>query len=249
MSDITISYKGNSIATMDATGTKTLLTEGKYCEDDIEVAYVKPGGGSGLQDIIDAIIGNTQFNDFENTTYTGADLKLQVIPAINIFVQNATKITSGFNSKTTGIIDCPSVTSSSASTLSNECYASVIYLPAMSSFGSNAFINATNLMTKIVVGSAHPFINQNSSLRNSTNLKALVFHTATSAPALSESQLARLNASGIGTNSDGYIYVKTEAYTSFTTATNWSTVSSKIRKIENYPLIDAPTTWLPTEAT
>ena len=45
MSDITISYKGSSIATMDASGTKTLLTEGKYCEDDIEVAYVKPSGG------------------------------------------------------------------------------------------------------------------------------------------------------------------------------------------------------------
>ena len=44
MSDITISYKGNSIATMDASGTKTLLTSGKYCEDDIEVAYVKSGG-------------------------------------------------------------------------------------------------------------------------------------------------------------------------------------------------------------
>lgn len=48
MSDITISYKGSSIATMDATGTKTLLTEGKYCEDDIEIAYVKPSGGGGL---------------------------------------------------------------------------------------------------------------------------------------------------------------------------------------------------------
>lgn len=48
MSDITISYKGSSIATMDASGTKTLLTEGKYCEDDITLQYVKPsGGGTG----------------------------------------------------------------------------------------------------------------------------------------------------------------------------------------------------------
>ena len=45
MSDITINYKGSAIATMDASGTKTLLTDGKYCEDDIEVVYVKPGGG------------------------------------------------------------------------------------------------------------------------------------------------------------------------------------------------------------
>lgn len=46
MSDITINYKGNAIATMDASGTKKLLTDGKYCEDDIEVVYVKPGGGT-----------------------------------------------------------------------------------------------------------------------------------------------------------------------------------------------------------
>lgn len=45
MSDITINYKGSAIATMDASGTKTLLTEGKYCEDDITVDYVKPSGG------------------------------------------------------------------------------------------------------------------------------------------------------------------------------------------------------------
>ena len=45
MSDVTINYKGNAIATMDASGTKTLLTEGKLCEDDIEVVYVSPGGG------------------------------------------------------------------------------------------------------------------------------------------------------------------------------------------------------------
>ena len=42
MSDITIEYKGSTIATMDASGTKTLETEGKYCEDDITVSYTKP---------------------------------------------------------------------------------------------------------------------------------------------------------------------------------------------------------------
>ena len=45
MSDVTINYRGSSIATMNASGTKTLLTAGKYCDDDIEVVYVSPGGG------------------------------------------------------------------------------------------------------------------------------------------------------------------------------------------------------------
>lgn len=42
MSEITINYKGNSIATMDASGTKTLLTSGKYCEANLEVVYTRP---------------------------------------------------------------------------------------------------------------------------------------------------------------------------------------------------------------
>lgn len=56
MSDIAINYKGNAIATMDASGTKTLLTEGKYCEDDIEVVYVKPGGGGSNSPLVNSKI-------------------------------------------------------------------------------------------------------------------------------------------------------------------------------------------------
>lgn len=44
MADVTITYKGANIATMDATGSKTLQTAGTYCEGDIGVEYVKPGG-------------------------------------------------------------------------------------------------------------------------------------------------------------------------------------------------------------
>lgn len=82
MSDITISYKGSSIATMDATGTKTLLTEGKYCEDDIEVAYVKPSGG-GEEDIPN--LKDVIFIDYDGTVvqnYTKAEfLALEAMPA------------------------------------------------------------------------------------------------------------------------------------------------------------------------
>lgn len=45
MSDVSISYKGAEIAALDDSGTKTLLTSGKYCEGDISVAYTKPSGG------------------------------------------------------------------------------------------------------------------------------------------------------------------------------------------------------------
>lgn len=47
MADITFNYKGNTIGEISASGTHTLDTQGQYCEDDIEVVYVAPGGGGG----------------------------------------------------------------------------------------------------------------------------------------------------------------------------------------------------------
>lgn len=42
MAEVEISYKGSNIATMNASGTKTLLTEAKYMEDDVTVTYTRP---------------------------------------------------------------------------------------------------------------------------------------------------------------------------------------------------------------
>ena len=46
MADVTLTYKGSTIAEMNNSGTKTLKTSGKYCEGDIGVSYVKPEGGT-----------------------------------------------------------------------------------------------------------------------------------------------------------------------------------------------------------
>ena len=42
MPDVEISYKGSQIASMNASGVKTLLTGDSFCEDDIIVSYTKP---------------------------------------------------------------------------------------------------------------------------------------------------------------------------------------------------------------
>lgn len=41
MADITIKYKNNTIAELNESGTKTLNTNGKYCEGDITIQYSK----------------------------------------------------------------------------------------------------------------------------------------------------------------------------------------------------------------
>lgn len=65
MSDITVTFKNQTILTMDASGNKPLLTEGKYCEDDITIAYVKPSGGGGS---LEDYLANTL------TTYTNGSV-------------------------------------------------------------------------------------------------------------------------------------------------------------------------------
>ena len=51
MPDVAIKYKGSTIAEMSASGSKTLQTQGKYCEGDIAVEYAKPAGPSGTKQI------------------------------------------------------------------------------------------------------------------------------------------------------------------------------------------------------
>ena len=52
MADLIINYKSNPIVEMTESGTKTLKTAGKYCEDDISVEYAKPAGGGGSADML-----------------------------------------------------------------------------------------------------------------------------------------------------------------------------------------------------
>lgn len=81
MSDINITYKNSSIATMDASGTKTIETAGKYCEDDITIEYVRPSGGGTVSVPAKAV----NFRDYDGTitnSYSKEEfLALSAMPA------------------------------------------------------------------------------------------------------------------------------------------------------------------------
>ena len=40
MADVTVKYNGSTIAELNAEGSKTLKTSGKYCENNIDIAYI-----------------------------------------------------------------------------------------------------------------------------------------------------------------------------------------------------------------
>ena len=44
MADIDIKYKNSTIASLSGSGSKTLTTQGKYCEDNIRIDYNAPEG-------------------------------------------------------------------------------------------------------------------------------------------------------------------------------------------------------------
>lgn len=46
MSDVQITYNGLQLSTLDTSGVKTLHTQGKYCEGNIEISYNKPSGST-----------------------------------------------------------------------------------------------------------------------------------------------------------------------------------------------------------
>lgn len=51
MADVQIAYSGTLIAEMDAQGTKTLHTSGKYCKGNIQIAYTPRSGGPELPEL------------------------------------------------------------------------------------------------------------------------------------------------------------------------------------------------------
>ena len=96
MADVTINYKGEAIATMNASGTKTLLTEGKYCEDDIEIEYVKSGGGGST-------LGTKTIT--ANDTYDASDDDLDGYSQVTVNVPASAVDTGTKNINTNGTHD------------------------------------------------------------------------------------------------------------------------------------------------
>lgn len=90
MSEVTIKYNGNNIATMDSSGTKTLKTRAKYCESDIEIDYARPSGTvpSGTVNITTNGVTNV-------TQYANANVNVSAATAFG--THNGWKIAKFFN--------------------------------------------------------------------------------------------------------------------------------------------------------
>ena len=91
MADLTIKYKGQPILEMTDSGTKTLKTAGKYCEDDISVEYAKPaGGGGGFAETICEVAVNNNVSSNWSPSVTAIDTT-----PITYYIGSAAEVKSG----------------------------------------------------------------------------------------------------------------------------------------------------------
>ena len=86
MADLIINYKGNPIAELSESGTKTLKTAGKYCEGDITVEYVKPAVGDHTYQVGNAV------SIFEMNTDMFTSRAIGITPH---YKDSAAEVTSG----------------------------------------------------------------------------------------------------------------------------------------------------------
>ena len=90
MAGVTISYKNNSIATMEgSSGTKILQTQGKYCEDNITINYIPENNGTSPSGSI---------NISTNGTYDVTDKATAIVAIANNYKQ----FSITFNTQQTG---------------------------------------------------------------------------------------------------------------------------------------------------
>lgn len=93
MADLTVRYKGNPIAELSESGTKTLKTAGKYCEDDISVEYAKPAGGGG-SGFAETIVTDAIANHIVSASWSPSVTAIDTTP-ITYYIDSAAEVTSG----------------------------------------------------------------------------------------------------------------------------------------------------------
>ena len=170
MAEVTINYKDAAIATMDASGTKTLQTQGKYCEDDITIAYVKPSGPTGTKSI--SITQNSTVTE-DVAAYANAEI------TVNVQGGGGTSAEDGMlDGSLSGVYTNNNVVSLRDQALSNCKSVTGIIMPNVAITGTNAFYNCDHV-TSISLPSL-----RSSGVYALANMKAL---TAVALPAFTGS--------------------------------------------------------------
>lgn len=229
MADVTLTYKGSDILELSDSGSATLKTGGKYCEDDIAVEYVKPSGGGDPYEMLVAVNNNTATNLSLGDTVTAVRPYMFKGNArlTNFDFSYITSIgeSSFFGAGLSGDIVVPK-NITMASVAFRACpMRTITFKGGVNRFDQSCFEGCSSLqiidakMTSSITGSFTSFY-------NTQNLQALI---------LRQSYVYPSNGgfpSSCGLRSSGYIYVPQAIVSNYKNATNWSVYADRILPIE-----------------
>ncbi len=252
MADITISYKDSTIAEINESGSKKILTKGKYCEDDISIDYVKSGGGDGGTELEDAFLMRNISGDYSNHRVTKISSylfalcdELTSIDFPNVETIGANAFQACVQLKSLNFPKCHTlegnvfascnqvesanfpVLTTCASSFNSCTRLKSFYAPMLQTIGNQAFYCDSAIITL--------------DLPSLTSIGTHAFNSCTRMTALilrSETVCTLANINGFTNNpiakGTGYIYVPSALVESYKTATNWSTYASQFRALEDY---------------
>lgn len=239
MAEVTINYKDAAIVTMNASGTKTLQTQGKYCEDDIEVVYARPSAPSGTKQISITQNGTT-LEDV--AAYANAEITVNVqggggvntladLCNGNITRLDDDSVTEFLISLRSSTWDLQTIFLKNLKALSIAyCFSNkkvqTIVLPSLQ-YGTSAsyFFSDASKLTKIDLGPNYS--TETVGVRSGTFasvplLNTIILRKNTVVPL---QNINAFNATPFASNgSGGILYVPQARITEYTQATNWSTI-------------------------
>ena len=228
MAEVTINYKDAAIATMDASGTKTLQTQGKYCDDDIEVVYARPSGGGGASMEDELVTGDFTSYTNDRVTSIRSQFFARMTNLRSVSFANVTSLPGERHFDRAGVssLSMPKLTGTS-SYMFNECQSLLnipeTTFPLVTSIGAYSFQNCQHLetadfpsVTQIATGAFNRCF-----LLTVLVLRANRVCSLANAGAFDNTPIRGRN----GMN--GTIYVPSSLVESYKTAPNWETIFSE----------------------
>lgn len=255
MADVTLSYKGSDILELSNSGSATLKTGGKYCEDDIGVEYVKPSGGSDQYEMLLAVNNNTEtsISNGDITTvrecmfYGDSELESVSLP-------NATSIgyRAFYNCTNLASLNLPKCATLNEESLGNckaltkisddnfplltdlrirvfrSCTALTHFIKPKTrmGFGGVCFEYCSSLRVVDVDSWFYQYGNQSLLFQRCTNFDTFIIRNKDSISGLGALNYITQYTPWSSTGTGGTLYVPQALISSYENATNWSTILS-----------------------
>lgn len=223
MADVTLTYKGSDILELSDSGSATLKTGGKYCEDDIEVEYVKPSGGGG-EWTTDGLATNSEpSGDITiNVSEIGLNAFINKSGITGLNAPNATRFNNTCFSLCTNLrsVNAPKAEHLGYNSFRN-CSFPVIVLPSISLRLDGAVFERNEALRVADFGVSCPKI-ESSCFLGCTLIESIIIRNQSlvALAAVNAFNLTPFASGGTG----GTLYVPQALISEYQNATNWSTI-------------------------